>query len=60
MDIIKASEHNDALLAELSTLEQTIKTTILSLDQSEFADETVQYDPCPVHGFMLETILSFP
>ena len=42
MDIIKASEHNEALVTELSTLEQTIKTTILSLDETEFADETVQ------------------
>ena len=43
MDVVKTNQQNETLLGELDILEERIRQEISSYDQSEFADENVEY-----------------
>jgi hypothetical protein len=43
MDVITTNKQNETLLGELDILEERIRQEISSYDQSEFADENVEY-----------------
>ena len=45
MDILKTQKQNETLINELNQLEAKIRKKIVSHDQSEFAEENVQYVP---------------
>jgi hypothetical protein len=46
MDVVKKNQKNETLISELDILEERIRQEIGSYDQSEFADENVEYVFC--------------